>query len=329
MKSVIEDIKQGQFKKVYLLFGDEVYLKLQYRDRLVKALMPEEDSMNYAHYTGKGLSEGEIIDLAETMPFFAERRVIVLEDTGFFKNAVDKLPDYIRELPDYLVMIFVEQEADKRSRMYKAVQKAGRTAQFGAQDEKTLMQWIAGLLKKENKNITRADAEYLLTHTGTDMSNIASEVEKLICYAWDRPVITREDMDAVCTEQMESRVFEMVRAVTERDQERALSLYYDLLALKEPPMRILYLIARQYNQMLQVKELTGRGCGQQEIAGKLGLQNFIVRNLQNCVRPYTSRQLADILRDCTQTEEDVKTGRLTDILSVELLIVRYSNKNKE
>lgn len=326
MKKINEDIKLNQFKNVYLLFGEEDYLKIQYRDKLVHAVLPEEDTMNYAHFSGKGLSEGEIIDLAETMPFFAEHRVIVLEDTGFFKNAADKLPDYMKELPEYLVMVFVEQEVDKRNRMYKAVQKAGYAAEFAKQTEQTLLTWVAGILKKNQKSITRGDAEYLLSRTGTDMSNIYSEVEKLICYAYDRSVITKQDIDAVCTEQMENRIFEMIRAVTERNQKKALDLYYDLLALKEPPMRILFLIAKQFNQLLQAKELTEHGNNQKEIESKLGVPGFVVRNAVNCARQYTKEELENIVRDCTQTEEDVKTGRLTDALSVELLIVKYSSK---
>lgn len=326
MKKINEDIKLNQFKNVYLLFGEEDYLKIQYRDKLVHAVLPEEDTMNYAHFSGKSLSEGEIIDLAETMPFFAEHRVIVLEDTGFFKNATDKLPDYMKELPEYLVMVFVEQEVDKRNRMYKAVQKTGYAAEFAKQTEQTLLTWVAGILKKNRKSITRGDAEYLLSRTGTDMSNIYSEVEKLICYAYDRSVITKKDIDAVCTEQMENRIFEMIRAVTERNQKKALDLYYDLLALKEPPMRILFLIAKQFNQLLQAKELTEHGNNQKEIESKLGVPGFVARNAVNCARQYTKEELENIVRDCTQTEEDVKTGRLTDTLSVELLIVKYSSK---
>ena len=125
MKNILEDIKQNNFQQIYLLFGDEVYLKHQYRDKLLKALKIEEDTMNFAKYEGKGISENEIIDLAETVPFFADHRVILLEDSGFFKNATDKLPDYVKELPDYLVMIFVESEVDKRNRLFKAVSKAG------------------------------------------------------------------------------------------------------------------------------------------------------------------------------------------------------------
>lgn len=326
MRNIVDDIKKNEFKHVYLLYGEETYLKLQYRDKLKHALQPEEDAMNYAHYEGKGISEGEVIDLAETMPFFAEYRVIVLEDTGFFKNATDKLPEYMKSLPEYLVMIFVESEVDKRNKMYKVVQKAGRVAEFSTQKEDTLLTWIARLLGNVNKRITKADAQYLLSRTGTDMSNIAGEVEKLICYTLERDIVTREDIDAICTEQIENRIFEMIRAVTEQNQEKALELYYDLLSLKEPPMRILFLLARQYNQLLQVKELMEHGNGQQEIAGKMKLQSFIVKNYINYAKRYTKDELMRMVTACTETEEAVKTGLLTDVLSVELLIVDFSSK---
>ena len=82
MKSLNEDIKTGQFKSIYLLYGEEEYLKKQYKGRLTRAMLPEGDRVNYAYYEGKGIPVPEIIDLAETMPFFAERRLIVIEDSG-------------------------------------------------------------------------------------------------------------------------------------------------------------------------------------------------------------------------------------------------------
>ncbi len=85
MKSLNEDIKTGNFKPVYLLYGEEAYLKKQYRDRITKAIFPDGDTVNYAYYEGKGINPGELIDLAETMPFFAERRLIVIENSGFSK----------------------------------------------------------------------------------------------------------------------------------------------------------------------------------------------------------------------------------------------------
>ena len=144
MKSLNEDIKTGNFKPVYLLYGEEAYLKKQYRDRITKAIFPDGDTVNYAYYEGKGINPGELIDLAETMPFFAKRRLIVVENSGFFKNATPDLADYIKTMPDTACFLFVENEADKRGKMYKAVKSKGRVVEMARQDEKTLLYWVAG-----------------------------------------------------------------------------------------------------------------------------------------------------------------------------------------
>lgn len=325
MKSIQEDIKNNTFKRVYLLYGSEGYLRQQYRQMLLKALMPEEDTMNTAFYEGKGIDVNEVIELAETMPFFAERRVIVLQNTGFFKNKCDELADYMGNLPDYLCMIFVEEEADKRGRMYKAVSKAGRVTEFAAQDMKTLERWVLGRLTREGKKITQKDMGLFLTMTGNDMGNIASELEKLLSYTMGKSVIDRADIEAICTPQLENKIFDMVRAVTDRQQEKALQLYYDLLSLKEPPMRILFLLARQFNQLLQVKEMVKNGYGNSDIASKLKLPPFAVKNTVICAKKYSGEELRRAVQDCIDSEEDVKTGRLGDVLSVELLIIKYSS----
>lgn len=324
MKRVLEDIKNQDFKKVYLFYGEEDYLKRQYRDRLVHALNPEGDTMNMAHFEGKGIDVKEVISLGETLPFFAERRILVLEDTGFFKGQCPDLPEYMGELPDYLCMIFVEDEVDKRSRMYKAVKNAGAVVEFPLQDERTLMRWVLGILTREGKKITQRDMELFLMKTGTDMTNIEMELEKLLAYTMGRDVVTPGDIEEICTNQITNRIFEMVRAVSEQNQKKALDLYYDLLSLKEPPMRILFLLARQFNMMLQVKDMQRLGFDQKGIADKLGIQSFIVRNYASFARKYSMDRLRQAVEDFTRTEEDVKTGKLQDVMSVELMIVKYS-----
>lgn len=141
VKNLQEDIKTGKFKNAYLLFGEEAYLKIQYKEKLIHALNPDDDTMNFTKYEGKGIEVREMIDLCETMPFFADHRVVLVENSGFFKNKCDELADYMKTLPDYLRLVFVEEEVDKRSRMYKAVKNCGRIVEFAKQDEKTLMRW--------------------------------------------------------------------------------------------------------------------------------------------------------------------------------------------
>ena len=324
MKSLQEDIKNQDFKKVYLLCGEEDYLKKQYKEKLKNALVPDGDTMNFSIFEGKKTEPRAVIDLGETMPFFAERRVIFLEDTGFFKNQCQDLPEYLGELPEYLCMVFVESEVDKRSRMYKAVKKYGRIVEFGQQDSNTIMRWVLGILNREGRKITRSDMELFLTKTGTDMGNIERELEKLLCYTMGREVITKEDIEAVCTTQISNHIFDMIRAMTEKNQNKALELYYDLLALKEPPMRILVLIARQFNLIMQVKELAAEGHDQSSIRKKTGLQPFVVRNYMTYARKYTTEALREAVEECVSTEAKVKTGIMTDAMSVELLLVKFS-----
>ncbi|MDD3404388.1 MAG: DNA polymerase III subunit delta [Hespellia sp.] len=325
MKSLNEDLKTGEFKQVYLLYGEENYLKKQYKDRLTKAMLPEGDTMNYAYYEGKGIEVNEVIDLSETLPFFAERRLIVFENTGFFKNAAPELADYIKDMPETTFYLFIESEVDKRGKLYKAVQKKGRAVELGMQDEGTLRRWILGLAKAEGKQMSDQTVRYFLTEVGGDMENIQRELEKLFCYTLDKTAITNEAVDEVCVTQIENKIFVMIDAVAGREQKKALQLYYDLLALKEPPMRILFLLARQFRLLLAAKELQKKGFRGRDIAGKIGVQPFVA---EKCVRQagaFSMKALRSILEDAADTEERVKTGRLTDTLAVELFIVKYSN----
>ena len=175
LKSLQEDLKTGNFKTAYLLYGEEAYLRQQYKDKLLKAFNPDGDTMNFSRYEGKGIEVREMIDLCETLPFFADHRVILVENSGFFKNKCEELADYMKTLPDYVRMIFVEEEVDKRSRMYKSVKSMGRVTEFARQDEKSLMRWAAGILGREGRKIKTSDMELFLTKTGTDMGNIRME----------------------------------------------------------------------------------------------------------------------------------------------------------
>lgn len=326
MKSLNEDLKTGQFKQIYLLYGEEAYLKKQYRDRFVKAMVSEGDAMNYAYYEGKNTNPREVIDLAETMPFFAERRLIVMENTGFFKSSVPELAEYLKEIPQTSFLIFVEEEIDKRSKLYKAVKDRGRIVELKRQDEKTLVRWILGMVKKENQNMTESAARYFLDKVGNDMENIQKELEKLFCYCLNHTEITVADIDAICTTQITNHIFDMVDAVANKEQKKALDYYYDLLTLKEPPMRILYLLTRQFRILMEIKEMENQGVPSKEMASKAGIMPFLVGKYRAQAQAFSAKELRQIVEAGVQTEENVKTGRMGDVLSVELFLVQYSRK---
>lgn len=321
MQRINEDIRQQNFKQVYLLYGEERYLRKQYTDRLHKALCNEGDQMNTHFYEGKDINVGEIIDLAETLPFLAERRVIFISNSNLFKSGGEKMAEYLAAPNETTFFVFTESEVDKRSKLYKTVQSKGYVSEFAVQDENTLKRWIAGILGKEGKKITENTVQLFLTKTGTDMENIQMELEKLICYCMDRDVITNEDVETICTNRISNHIFDMINAIADKQQQTALQLYYDLLALKEPPMRILFLIARQCNMLLQVKEMKSRGYDNKAIGSKIGVPPFIAGKYVAQAGRFKTADLKRAVTQCVEAEEAVKTGRMNDMMNVEVLIV--------
>lgn len=323
MQIIKEHIKQNKFKSAYLLYGAEEYLKKLYQGKLKNAILSDSDEMNCTSYEGKGVDENAIIEMAQTLPFFSEKRVILIKNSGFFKNQ-NQLSGYIKEFPETTVLIFVESEVDKRSKLFKAVKEIGYVCEMNAMEERNLKLWASSILNRQNKKITEQSVSYLLSKSGTDMQNLENEIEKLICYCYEREVITMEDIDAVCTTQITGKIFQMIDAIGFHKQSHALSLYYDLLSLREKPMSILFLIARHFNILLQVKELLKSGLTGSALAGKVGIPPFAVSKYVTQSKNFDSRQLRSILENCSETEEQIKTGRLLDGMGVELLIVTYS-----
>ncbi|MGN0158346.1 MAG: DNA polymerase III subunit delta [Brotaphodocola sp.] len=321
MQVLNQDIKEHSFKQIYLLYGEETFLKNSYKNRLKEAIIGD-DTMNFSYFEGKGLNLDEMIRLSDTMPFFAKRRLILIEDSGFFKNACEPLIKYLPSMPDTTCLIFVESEVDKRSKLFKKVKEMGHAAELARQDASSLGKWAGTLLAREGKKITGRTMELFLGMTGDDMEHIRMELEKLISYTAGRDVITDDDVKAICTMQVTNKIFEMVAAIVNRQTKKAMDLYEDLLTLKEPPMRILFLIARQFNQILQVKELMEKGMDRGTIASRLKIQPFVVGKAIQQAKQFTGEQILSYVNLCVEMEESVKSGRLQDRLAVELLITK-------
>ena len=326
MRNINEDIKKAEYKKIYLLYGEEDYLKKQYKNKLKNAICGD-DTMNYSYFEGKDCDASEIKGICETLPFFADRRLVMIENSGFFKSANETINEYIENAPDSTCIVFVENEVDKRSKLFKKVKDIGYVCEMAEQNQAALEQWIVGILNQNGMKITKNTLEKFITYVGTDMECISKELEKLICYAMGREVVTDADVEAVCTVQISSRIFDMIDAMSNKNREKALALYNDMMALKEPPMRILFMLARQFNIMLQVHELSKRGVASGEIASKVGIQPFIVGKITKQLgakNGFDGKVLVEALKDCVDIENDIKNGRMEDKAGVEMILIKYS-----
>ena len=315
------DIKNNNFSNIYLLYGDESYLVRQYKHKLIGALVAEGDVMNFASYEGKDIEPNELIDLAGTMPMFAEHRVILVEDSGFFKKSCEELSTFFKEKSlGSTVFIFSESEVDKRGKLYKSLGEAGKSVEFATPDEATLSKWMLSKLKREDMSITRDAMKTFLDMCGGNMEIIDTESEKLICSCLDKGTIEVDDVRDVVTTQTENHIFDMIDALANLNKKRAFLLYSELLELKEAPMRILFLIARQFNMLLMIKKMNARGIPVPEMAKKLGTRDFVVRKNLKVVGRFKEQELKDYVVRCVETEQSVKSGLLNEQIAVELLL---------
>ena len=324
MKVIAQDIKNNDFKKVYLIYGEEEYLKRQYRDKLKTALVGD-DTMNYAYFKEAECDVKEIIDTCDTMPFFSDRKTVIVENSGFFKKSNEELANYIKNLPDYIVLIFIENEIDKRNKLYKAVSNVGYVTEMTYQSVAVLRTWIATVLKAKDIIITANACDDIISKTGSSMNLIKMELDKLESYCLEKKEVTTKDVEEIVSTQTESHIFDMVEAIANCDQKKALKLYYELLALKESPMRILFLIVRQYNGMLQVKEMNSRHISSKDIAAAIKLPPFVINKYLNQSKKFSMEQIKDALEYFADIEEGVKSGKLNDKMGIELAIVKYSS----
>lgn len=319
MKAIKEDIRKKEYKRVYLLYGTEAYLKKLYRDKLKEAVLAGADAMNLFECSGKGIDEKEVIAFADTMPFFADYRLVILERTGWFKNA-SGFADYISRIPDSAVLVFVEDEVDKRGRLFKAVKEHGYASEMNGMTEAELKLWVASVLKREGRKITEATVQFFIEQVGTDMGRMQCELEKLVCYTLGREVITVQDIKAVCSEQLTGKIFAMTDAMAQGQKKRALDLYQDLIALHEKPLGILYMIQRQFHLLLVVKGMKEAGTDKQAVASAIAVPAFAAAKYMSQADRFSKEEIGYLLEYSTQLEEDVKTGKLQEQIAVELLL---------
>ncbi len=355
MKNITRDINTGEYKRVYLLYGEEEYLKKMYAKKLAAAVCDPEDTMNTTVFQGDSLDINELIGISSTMPFFADRRLVIVYGSGLFKGKgstakdkdeepedaestagsgsdKDKLTDFIKEIPDTTVLVFVEKkdrekdgrkitEVDKRSRLFKAVVANGYAAEINAPSENDLRNWIAQGLAKNGKRISAATADYLVKYAGQDMQNLKNEIDKLVLYAFDREVITNEDIDAVCVKALSARIFDMTDSMVTGRRREALSIYATLTAMREPVQMIFYMLLRHYDQLYVIKEMKETGAGRGEMASAISAQDFVVRKLLQQSERYTLSQIREMIEYGVGLECDWKSGKISPDNIVELFIM--------
>ena len=324
MSTLNDDLKNKKYKKVYLFCGEEDYLKTHYKKVFIDAIS-EGDPMNVEEFDGKDVEAVEIMEVASTAPFMAEYRLVIAENTDFFGEKGNRLAKYLEEMPDSTILIFVEESPKASCDLYKAIKKLGSITQFKREGEKNLKSFAKSAFKKSNVKISERDLTYFIDCVGDDMELISREVEKLISYCLDKGEATKDDIDMVCVKQLSVKIFDMMDYMSVKDRQKTLAEFYKLIEDKESPFRILSMISRQFDILLLVKDLVGRGLGKSEIMQQAGLSEFVVRKSIGQCRHFSIKDLLNGFYACVKAEDGFKTGLIADdVLMIELLIMKVT-----
>ena len=263
-----QQLKSGKTGNLYLFFGEEVFIKDTYT-KYMQSLVPDDSfaDFNRIFLDGKTAME-RIDDAVDAFPVMAEKKIIVVKDSGIFKaraeggeEAREFWLERLKNLPDFVIVIFDEQEVDKRSALYKAVQKSGLAVEFNYLESYELVAWIVREAQKSGKKISKSTAEYLLSLCDPGISNVKNELDKLINYLL-------------------------------KLQENKVSAF-----------NILYLLSSNFDKLLRCKLLLAEGASPDVIAAKIKLSPYVTRKYITDCKGFSEDFL--IARICKTAEFDL------------------------
>ncbi|NDO45714.1 DNA polymerase III subunit delta [Clostridium sp. MD294] len=331
MKELEKRLKQNNISSCYLFYGTEQYLKTQYTNLLKKTVLePSAEIMNLDIFEGNKQDISAILDSADTLPFLSEKRLVIVKESELFqtgrKNDTEKMSDYIKTIPDTTCIVFIENAADKRGKLYKTISKYGYIAEMNGLSEKELLYWIIRECKRNKFQIETKIASYLLYVVGGEMIQLEKEIKKLGAFLPENSQATSYDIDIICIKSLETKIFDLLNAMINGQSKQAITIYHNLLLMKESPLMILAMIIRQFRMILQCKILLEQVKVQSQIAEKMGLRDFMVKQYVQQSKYFNIEELRQALEFCLQVDINIKTGKWNSELAVELLLLQYSKK---
>lgn len=325
MKGLKEQIQKGQIGKLYLFYGEERFLIQLYEQRIKKALLLPEDEMMNLDVMQSPQDPLQVQSSIETLPFMAERRVVIIKESGAFDlkpGKMGELADLMQDIPESATVIWIESKVDKRSKFYKAVQKYGYVVEFKRLGENELLTWIGQEVKRKGVQLDRNTASYFLSLTGNDMVRIQMELEKLTSYAKERGIISREDVDSIVSVTIENSIFKLTDHLGNQQPAAAYRIYRQLLEDNEPVQRIFFMMIRQFRLLYKASLM--QGADRNAVAKELGVPSFAAGNYQNQARRFGEKRLKELLNKLLDLDTATKTGELDAEEAATLVILQYA-----
>ncbi|WML40622.1 DNA polymerase III subunit delta [Neobacillus sp. OS1-2] len=327
-------IKQNEISPLYLIYGIEAFLINETKQLLLNHILDEEErDFNFSAYDLDETPIDVALEDAETFPFLGERKVVFLHNPTFLtaeksKAKVDhnlvKFEAYLKEPAPYTVLVISApyEKLDERKKITKELKRNAELVEAKKLNEHELKNWVKERIKGSGIEFEANAIEHLLTLVGTNMFMLAGEVDKLSLYAAEEKRVDVHLVDRLVARSLEQNIFTLIEKVVQRRLDEALRIYYDLLKQNEEPIKILALLAGQFRLIYQVKELSRRGYGQQQIASYLKTHPFRVKLALGQAGKFTDEELSNLMNLIAEADFQMKTGGMNKSLLIEMLLFR-------
>jgi DNA polymerase-3 subunit delta len=290
--------------------------------------------MNTAHLEARSMSEDELNNAINAMPFLASKRLVILANpSAKYNNPVirKKFEEYISNVPEFARLVIHEMMEPKEAEKHWLMKWAGRntttikTQAFMLPKQRDMAGWIINEAKNQSGKIDPAAASKLAEMIGVDTRQAGMEIAKLLAYVnWARPV-QGSDVEAVCIVTSQQSVFEFVDALSQGNGKVAQKLLHRLLE-NEDAFALWGMVVRQFRLLIQAREiLDGRG-NKDDVARALGVHPFVAEKTTGQANHFSMESLENIYRRLLVIDERVKTSQITLDLALDTLIMELAGK---
>lgn len=296
---------------IILLYGDnpfEIEAKLkQWKAGFIEKYGGE---MNVDEMSGSTEAH-TILESAYSIPFLSEKRLLIVK--GFLETqkteALKSIAEQLGKIPETCVLIFIEQKMpDKRTTLFKKLQKIARLEEIKSLSGEALIQWILERVSKKQSKMDSKTAFHLMSTAGNDLWRLEHEIEKLIPYA-EGQTITMEMVDELVSDgNISTSIFKLTDALGTKKIEEALKILHRLVNQGEELPMIFSMLVRQFRLILQIQELKALHHSPHEIATRLKQHPYAVSSILPQCKHFTPNELKRIFEKLLNIDRGLKTG---------------------
>ncbi|MFK7693525.1 DNA polymerase III subunit delta [Paenibacillus sp. HJGM_3] len=333
-KSAAREIAKGGARPLYVCYGPERYLLQEFIQFLTDKLIdPAVREFAISRYDLAETSLDTVLEDAGTLPFMAEKKLVIAKNAVFLTGAKDtskvehnpeKLLDYLKTPSDFSVLVLLvdAEKLDERKKLVKAVKDS--SVAFPALSAEDLIAWVGRQAERAGFSFAAGAADQFVLYAGSNLQTLSAEIEKLSLYVGQGGRVTGDVVDALVTRTTEQNVFILIEDIVRLRLQRAFTILQELIKMKEEPVKLTLLIARQFRIILQVKELSRQGYSQQQLASQLGLHPYAVKIAAEQGTKYKDEQLVRILEELAELDYKLKSGKIDKVLGLELFLLRLA-----